>query len=369
MPESISAEEKILLRPEDIKPSVRGWIVAGVLNPAAIRLPNKKIMLFARVAEMPKDHLGTNMKCPMIVSDSHAESKGYRLSSLGIGNVRAVRHEGNVVYLNDRTCRLKTSSHFRRIILDKTGFEVESVEEEPAFTGTHEEGQFGVEDPSITKIGGRYYLAYVSVSLNEGVCTSLAVSKNLADWERKGIIFREQNKDVTLFPEKIRGEYVALHRPEGFFKFSRPSIWISHSQDLQYWGKEKSIMQPRPDSWESERIGAGTSPLKTREGWLEIYHGVQKIGKHRIYSAGAALLGRKNPEKVLARSPKNRPLFWPEKKYEKTGFVNNVVFPSEAILGLDKRHLLVFCGAGDRITTVKKVAIEGVMNQMRFAGE
>lgn len=369
MQKEIPVEERVLLKPGDIKPSVRGWIVKGVLNPAAIRLPNKKIMLYTRVAEMPKDHVGTNLKCPVIVSDSTVKSKGYKLSSAKIKKTKVVGEEDNVIYLDDDTCRLKTSSHFRRIILDKSGFGVESIDDLPIFTGTHEEGQFGIEDPSITKVDGHYYMTYVSVSLNEGVCTSLAVSKNLKHWKRKGIIFREQNKDVTFFPEKIKGEFVALHRPEGFFEFSRPSMWISYSKDLIYWGKEKSILQPRPNSWESERVGAGTSPLKTKKGWLEIYHGVKKVQGRKVYSAGAILLDKKDPTKVLARSPKNHPLFHPRAEYEKQGFVNNVIFPSEGIRDLDKKHLLVFNGAADSVTTVKKIKIEDILNHMHYMGK
>ncbi len=362
-------EEKVLLRPKDVKPLVRGWVVMGVLNPAAVRLPNKKIMLYTRVSEMPKGHIGTGLKCPVIVSDKQVKRKGYKLSSMKISKAKIVGEEENVIYLKDETCRLKTSSHFRRIILDKAGFEVEKIDMLPIFTGTHEEGQFGVEDPSITKVGDKYYMTYVSVSLHEGVCTSIAVSSNLKNWKRKGIIFREQNKDVALFPEKIRGRFVALHRPEGFFEFSRPSMWISHSPDLKYWGEEKSIMQTRPNSWETERVGAGTTPIKIKEGWLEIYHGVQKDKKgNKIYSAGAVLFDRNNPTKIIARSPRTQPLFKPEKSYEKSGFVNNVIFPSEAIPDLNGKNLLVFSGAGDSVTTVKKVAIKDILNHMHFIG-
>ena len=363
----MQVEEKVLLTPKDVKPSLRGWAVMGVLNPAAIRWSDKKIVLFARVAEMPKANIGTSLKCPVIVSDKHVKNKGYKLSSRKISKTKIVGEKENVIYLENKTCRLKTSSNFRRILLDKSGFNVEKIEELPVFTGTHEEGQFGVEDPSIVKIGKKFIMTYVSVSLNEGVCTSLAVSNRLRNWKRKGIIFREQNKDVSLFPEKINGKYVALHRPEGFFEFSKPSIWISHSPDLKYWGEEKSIMQPRPNSWESERIGAGTTPIKIKEGWLEIYHGVKKDKKgNNVYSAGAVLLDKKNPEKIIARSPKTHPLFSPKKGYEKKGYINNVIFPSEAILDLNKKDLLIFSGAADSVTTVKKIAIKDILSHMHF---
>ncbi len=363
-------EEKILLTPKDVKPSVRGWAVMGVLNPAAIRWSDKKIVLFARVAEMPKANIGTSIKCPMIVSDKDVKNNGYKLSSRKISKTKIVGEKENVFYLENKTCRLKTSSNFRRILLDKSGFNVEKIEELPVFTGTHKEGQFGVEDPSIVKIGRNFIMTYVSISLHEGVCTSLAVSNRLRNWKRHGIIFREQNKDVSLFPEKIRGKYVALHRPEGFFEFSKPSIWISHSPDLKYWGEEKSIIQPRENCWESERIGAGTTPIKIKEGWLEIYHGVKKDRNNKnVYSAGVVLLDKKNPGKIIARSPKTHPLFSPKKNYEKKGFVNNVIFPSEAILDLNKKDLLIFSGAGDSVITVKKVAIKDILSHMHFIGK
>jgi predicted GH43/DUF377 family glycosyl hydrolase len=280
-----------------------------------------------------------------------------------------LREKDNVVFLKGGMSRLKTISHFRRVLLDKTGFFVESIDEKPSFTGTGTEGQYGVEDAGITRIGNEYFMTYVAVSVNEGVSTSLAASKNLVDWKRKGIIFREQNKDVVLFPEKIKGEFVALHRPESCMGIARPSIWISHSRDMLHWGCEKSIMQPRQGCWDSERVGATKGLFKTGKGWLGLYHGVEKTKRGRVYSAGAFLLGRKNPEKVVARSAREKPLLVPVQEYEKKGFVNNVVFPSQAIPSPDKRHMLVFCGAGDRLVAVKKIEIKEIMESMQFLEE
>ena len=209
-------------------------------------------------------------------------------------------------------------------------------------------------------------MTYVSISTNEGVSTSLAASKDLNKWERKGIIFREQNKDVVLFPEKVNGMYVALHRPEGFFGFSRPSIWISYSPDLTYWGRERSILQPRPDSWEQDRVGAGAPPIKTKKGWLLIYHGVRTIGEGRAYSAGALLLDLKNPEKILARSNTDKPLIEPVQNYETRGFIDNVVFPTGAVEDLDGKSLLIYCGGADSVVSVKKIAINDIMKSMEY---
>lgn len=353
--------DKLLLTPKDLKPSFPDWTVKGVLNPGAIRLPSKKILLFVRVAEQYHLHRGKLLHCPVITAE-----KGFKTKTERIKKTDVVRKENNVVFLKNGSCRLTTFSHFRKIILNENGFDIEHIGEKPIFTGTATEGQYGVEDSRITRTKGKYLLTYVAVSLNEGVSTSLATSKDLVHWKRKGIIFREQNKDVVIFPEKIKGKYVALHRPEGFFSFSKPSIWISYSPDLIYWGKEKSIIQPRPSSWEQDRIGSGAPPIKTKEGWLEIYHGVKQGKYKKIYSAGAILLDLKSPEKILARSPKDQPLFAPTEKHEKKGFISNVVFPTGAIIDLNKKDLLVYLGGADSVISVKKIKLKDILKHMEY---
>jgi predicted GH43/DUF377 family glycosyl hydrolase len=356
----MEVEQKLLLEPEDVKPSFKGWQVSGVFNPGGVRLPNKKILLLARVAENSHQSEDPFMRCPVVVS-----SKQYRTLREKIHPKDVVGKDGNLIYLKNKTCRLKNFSHFRKVLVDKTGFKVEKVFEKPSFHGTGEEGQYGVEDPRITLLEGKYHMTYVTVNKLEGVCTNLAVSGNLRNWERRGIIFREQNKDVALFPEKIKGEYVALHRPEGFFEFSRPSIWISHSKDLVYWGREKSIVETREGCWDSERVGAGSVPLKTKEGWLEIYHGVYEKRRQKIYSAGAVLLDLEQPEVVLARTPKNRPLFRPEKRYERKGYINDVVFPTVTIPDLDGKSLLVYSGGSDTVVSVRKLLLQDILNSLK----
>ena len=357
----MSIETKLLVKPEDLNPSFPNWSIKGVMNPAAIRLPDNKIALFARVAERPTRK--GRLFCPVIVGSD------YKTMPEKISKRDIAKQSRDVVYLKSGVCRLTVFSHFRKIILNEDGVDVEHFGERPVFTGTPTEGQYGVEDPRFVKIKRRYLMTYVTVSLHEGVSTSLAVSNDFINWKRKGIIFREQNKDVVIFPEKIKGKYVALHRPEGFFKFSRPSIWISYSPDLVYWGREKSIINPRSNSWDEDRIGSGAPPIKTKYGWLEIYHGVKNIkGKKfkKFYSAGAILLDLKNPEKVLARSPVNKPLFEPTHSFEKKGFINNVVFPTGIVPDLNKKDLLIYSGGGDSVITVKKIPLKYIFNNMEF---
>lgn len=348
---------KLLLKPEQFVPSIKGWKIDGIFNPGAIRI-GKKIILYVRVAERSPKH-ETMVKCPII-------SGVYKITHERVHKNKVEAEEGKMVFLRDNSCRLTNLSHFRKVVLDESGFNVESIGRIPIFTGKPGDGEYGVEDPRLIKIGKRYIMTYVSVSLNEYVSTSLAFSKDLKEWERKGIIFRLQNKDVVIFPEKINGRYVALHRPEGNFSFVKPSIWISYSKDLIYWGEEKTILMPRKNSFDSKRIGSGCPPFKTKEGWLVIYHGVSDSNSKSTYSAGAFLLDLKDPSKVLARSFKKKPLFSPKEEYEINGFMSNVVFPTGLVLDTNPKYLLIYSGGADQYISVKKVSIKDILKSMEY---
>lgn len=337
-------KEKLLLVPDSFKPSSSSRVVEGVMNPAAIRLPNKKILLYVRVAESYPN------KKPEISKEKE--------SPLG----------ANIIQLKKGICSLKTISHFRKVILSEGGFRVEKIYQKPEFYEKKKDKDnlfYGSEDPRIVKIGRKYLMTYVLVSEKEGICTHLAISRNLKSWKKLGIIFREQNKDAFLFPEKIKGKYVALHRPEGFLGLSKPSIWISYSPNLVHWGEEKVIMSPRENSWEEKRIGGGAPPIKTKKGWLLIYHGVKHDKNGQVYySAGAALLDLRNPSKVIARSPKNNPLFHPTQNYEQKGFTKNVIFPTGVVPTLDKKNLLIFSGGADSTVSVKMISFKEIFSNM-----
>jgi beta-1,2-mannobiose phosphorylase / 1,2-beta-oligomannan phosphorylase len=363
MKRGMEIEDRLLLRPEDFEPSFKGWKIEGVLNPGAERMKDGRIILYVRVAESALGHKADkkNYFCPIMSS-----KKEYRMQYLKIRKKDVIKKgKWGEMYLRDGTCRLPHISHFKRVILSRDGFGIEKIEQKPAFTGIPGEGEYGVEDPRIVRIGKKYYMTYVGVSSNEGVSSYLAESKDLIKWKRLGLIFREQNKDVALFPEKVRGHYVAFNRPESLFEFGKPSIWISYSKDLIFWGKDKNLMRPREGSWEEERLGAGAPPIKTKKGWLAIYHGVQGKDNERTYSAGAVLLDKKNPEKILARSPKNKPLIRPNKKYEQTGYLNNVVFPTDAVLTEDGKELLIYSGGADSIVSVRKIALKDIWKHLR----
>lgn len=360
-------ESKLLVKAEDVVPTTPKFRVRGIFNPAAIRLKSKKILLLARVAETP----------------FHGEK--YFIAPRFAGKVKTkivmekiLRKEGefkeNYFLFDSEIARLPTISHFRKVLLDESGMNVEKISKKPDFMGLENDGDFGVEDPRLTcfKKEGFCAMTYVSVSMYTGVSTSLAITRDLKNWSREGIIFRQQNKDVVIFPEKINGYYVALHRPEGTMIFDKPRIWLSYSKDLVFWGRDKAIMSPRKGSWDGLRIGNGSVPLKIDDGWLEFYHGVSLSDQNnpdsqKIYCAGAIVFDHKDPSKVLARSPAKKPLLSPEQDYEKFGFVSHVVFPTAALFDSDKKHVLVFGGGGDSSIFVKRLDLKDVLNSLEWS--
>jgi|SRR3989344_1279443 len=354
-------ETKLLLKPSDFKPTLSDWKIDGSLNPGAVRMPNGKILLMVRIAESctrkKEGHL-----CPRIVLKKEYDRKRNK-DNKGI----IIDTHNNKTYFVFSECILPNISHFRKVVLDDSGMKVEKISRKPDFLGLAVTSEYGVEDARIVNLEGKYAMTYVSVSDDTGVSSSLAVSDDLINWDRKGIIFQEQNKDVVLFPEKIRGRYVALNRPETMFPFSHPAIWISYSDDLVYWGKETKILLTRKkNSWDSNRLGAGCPPIKTEKGWLIIYHGVFVKGKGNVYNAGAALLDLKNPAKVLARSPADKPLFAPKNDFEKFGFMNEVVFPSGIVEDFNGRDVLVYSGGADSVVSVRKISYREIFRNMGY---
>ena len=154
------------------------------------------------------------------------------------------------------------------------------------------------------------------------------------------------NRNGVLFPEKINGKYAMLSRPSDSGHTPFGDIYISFSPDMKYWGEHRSVMKTVPfeqSAWQCLKIGAGTVPIRTDEGWLMFYHGVIQTCNGFRYSMGAVLLDLADPTKVLHRSMEY--LLAPAAPYELCGDVPNVVFPCAALHEGDR--VAVYYGAAD----------------------
>jgi predicted GH43/DUF377 family glycosyl hydrolase len=128
-----------------------------------------------------------------------------------------------------------------------------------------------------------------------------------------------QNKNLALFPRKIKGKYAMLSRIDGV------NNYLMYSERPTQWNDPFILQEPRY-TWEFTQIGNCGSPLWTEEGWLVITHGV---GAMRRYCIGASLFDLDDPSKEIGRL--KEPLLSPLED-EREGYVPNVVYSCGSII-------------------------------------
>jgi predicted GH43/DUF377 family glycosyl hydrolase len=203
---------------------------------------------------------------------------------------------------------------------------------------------WGIEDPRITFLAdlGQYAVAYTAFSKG-GPGVALALTEDFRRFERFGLIMQPDDKDAALLPRRIDGNFALIHRPVGE---GAAHIWISLSPDLRNWGSHKMVLAARRGGWwDANKVGLSPPLIETPRGWLMIYHGVRHTASGNLYRLGAALLALDKPDCCLARG--DSWLFGPEEPYERSGDVNNVVFPCGYTLGADGDTINLYYGAAD----------------------
>ena len=218
-------------------------------------------------------------------------------------------------------------------------------------------GNSGCEDPRLTKIGKNIYMCYTAfdgIGPAKVAVTSITEKNFLLQnwqWEKPVIITPVgfDDKDTCIFPEKVNGRYFILHRLGN-------EMCGDHFKSLDF--KTQTIKKciriigPRINAWDSAKVGISAPPLKTKYGWLLLYHGISKT--HNTYRIGAVLLDLHDPAIVLARS--TDPIFEPEEPYEKVGIVNNVVFPCGMV---EQDGLLyIYYGGADTVVGVATMELD-----------
>lgn len=251
-----------------------------------------------------------------------------------------------------------------RLATSTDGFHFERASEKPVFEpAKNSPDGGGVEDARIVKFDDDFYITYAyrpfppgqywnfghdeillpecsenapaAIKRNLGN-TALAVTRDFRNFRRLGRLTSPvlDDRDVILFPEKINGKYVLLHRPKEYigekYGVKYPSIWLKFSDDLLNWEDKEShlLIAGIENTWE-EKIGGSTPPLKTDKGWLVLYHGVENGGLG-YYRVGAILLDLNNPLKVLARTKEC--ILEPEMDFEINGYYKGCVFPTGNVI-------------------------------------
>ena len=333
--------------------------VEGVLNPAAVRGPDGELYLFPRLV-----------------------AKG-NYSRIGIARVR-FNKDGDPEGVERLGIALEPESEYE----------------------LRPNGSGGCEDPRVTYIEPlkRYIMSYTTFSPS-GPRTALAISSDLLHWNRLGLAryapFQDidfvhvDNKDASLFPIAIpnhegKMQMALLHRP--LFPGTRPeetaykgkkrivdldheSIWISYCPmphegieplHIGLFNSHHRLATP-VSPWERLKIGGGTPPILTKHGWLIIYHGVCDLAGENetpqfCYSAGVMILSEKHPRYIHYRSV--NPVLTPELLSERSGVIDNVVFPT----GIDRRDDLgqpnrfdVYYGMADSRIGVARLDLPDVL--------
>jgi predicted GH43/DUF377 family glycosyl hydrolase len=284
-----------------ISPLGNGWESEGTFNPAVIERDGKIVMLYRA-----QDGKGT----------SHL---GYAESSDGV--------------------------HFRR-------------RAEPVFSPAEEyEKDGGVEDPRLVKFGDTYYLTYTGYNKKDAqLC--LATSKDLIRWERKGVILPANRghwnvkwtKSGAIVRQKIGGKYWMYFL--GTSADDKDQAGLAYSTDLIHWTEatDTPVLPVRPVQFDSRVAEPGPTPIVTEKGIILIYNGADD---KLVYRTGIAIFDLKDPGHLISRS--DRPVFVPEREWEKVGQVPNVVFV-EGMLRRGDRYLFYYGGA-DKYVGVAETSI------------
>ncbi|MFC1999958.1 glycosidase [Chloroflexota bacterium] len=255
------------------------------------------------------------------------------------------------------------------LAVSSDGLHIEERLESPVFQPEDWCETKGCEDPRLTCVDGRIYMLYTAYS---NVAAQIALASISVEdflncrwsmWRRHGLAFPGfDDKDATLFPQKFHGRYIMYHRIE-------PSIWISSSEYLDCpWPREDHRILLGPGAgmaWDGLKIGGGSQPIKTRYGWLLIYHGVDQSF---VYRLGVLLVHLDDPGRLLYRSP--NPILEPKESYElgeEGSYVPNVVFNCGAVPISDKEVLedddevLVYYGAADTVIGVATAKVSSLI--------
>ncbi|MFW2830125.1 glycosidase [Sphingomonas sp. ID0503] len=367
------AIDKLVLVPDDIDLSKSplagqldvGTYVLGAFNPGLTRLPNGNLLMVVRVAEALRKPIFDNHVHCIRWDEGRYLLDAWPLQGADTADPRKFLIHGG----KWRVMALTSLSWLLPVELTPDGLEVVAIHYDRAVAPSGNWQCYGVEDARISRVGDEYLMTTCSVS-PERHSTTLYTSNNGIDWTFADIVLDHQNKDMLIFEGLIGGQYWAQTRPLGDLYFAYPpdsewrpgpSINLATSPDARHWKPYREPgLRPHANTVATARMGGGTPPILTDEGWLTLWHGVEPkeiVGLYRTYFS---ILDRDDPSKVVrtqhaplleANPELTRPL-------EDRMYVRDVVFTTGiADCG---NHYVVASGEADlacRITHVPKAAL------------
>jgi predicted GH43/DUF377 family glycosyl hydrolase len=296
-----------------ISPKGNGWEAKATFNPAAIYLKNKIHILYRTL------------------SNDDTSYVGYASSNDGFSITERLTDP---------------------IYVPREDFEMKKVS-----------GNSGCEDPRIVEIGKNLYICYTAydgIGPPRVAVSSIATKDFLShnwNWSKPSLITPPgfDDKDTCIFPDRFKDGYFVVHRVGNEICGDYLDSLDFNTDTIK---KCIRIIGPRMNAWDSSKVGISAPPIKTKYGWLLLYHGVSK--SHNTYRVGILLLDLKDPAIVLARS--SDAIFEPKEEYEKIGIVNNVVFPCGMILKGDL--LYIYYGGADKVTGVATMKLSILLSAL-----
>jgi predicted GH43/DUF377 family glycosyl hydrolase len=279
--------------------------VLGAFNPGLARLPNGNLLIMIRVAEA--------LNQPIIGNTIHAirwdAEAGYQLDTYPLNSVNAADPRKFQLLGNPyKVMALTSLSWLLPVEISPDGTKVLQIHYDKIIAPQRTYQEYGVEDARITKIDDTYYMTTCSVS-SERHSTTLYTSTDGLTYKLEGIILDHQNKDMVFFEGKIDGRFFALTRPLGDLYFATrpaspyypgPTINLAQSPDGLHWKPlDEPFIHPRKGSSSTMKLGGGTQPILTDQGWLMLYHGVELKGVVGIYRTFWAILDTNDPTRIL----------------------------------------------------------------------
>lgn len=219
-----------------------------------------------------------------------------------------------------------------------------------------------IYDPRLTVIDGTYWMTYAT-STDRGILNGIARSDDLISWERVHRTLPD-NRNALLFPEKVGGLYVRLDRPFGhIFKGHDFDMWIGYSPDMEFWGRHKLVLRAKDIPWGKAKVGPSTPPIRTDEGWLMFFHGVERVKPDKYgwgskYRTGVMMLDLEDPSKIIRMCPD--PIMAPTEEYESLGYRSNVVFPGSLIPEEDGT-VKIYYGAADQCVALATAKLDDLV--------
>ena len=278
--------------------------VLGAFNPGFTRLANGNTLAMVRVAEaLSEPVVDGHIRAIRWTSDGYVLDR-YPLDQVDMTDPRQFVVKGSA----NRLLGLTSISWLLPVELSPDAREVVKVHYDRAIAPHASYQQYGIEDARISVVGGAWYMTVCCVSA-ERHCTALYISMDGLEYKPQGIVLDHQNKDMVFFAGKPGGRFMAITRPLGEVYFAPapetdlaggPAIQFATSPDALHW---KPADTPgifgRRGSTSAQRVGGGTPPILTENGWLMLYHGVEPRDKVGIYRTFWALLDRADPTQIL----------------------------------------------------------------------